>query len=412
VQQGSRLAAALATCLLILAGGLAGAAAAGAGMRFGMDPAAIQPLARFGAKPGYAMYWAGAWNERAGFGYLGSLADSIADQSIQPVVQWYYWGGDISPSCVSDGCWGGGVWKSRANWWSDAYRLADALHGGLRGRPGVLVLESEFNKNGIEDWEPFDGILASHARVFRERAPELRLVLGFGNWQPWTWWRFDQAAGASDMVGFQTMRGSTRDSEARYLGVVDAILAATVALHATFGKPVLLHDLALSSYWEPQYAHDQERVVRALFARMGDLRAAGLVGVVYRALDDDPDFTLAEYYGVGERWMGLRHPMGGWKPALDDWLAGVRAASATGGLGATFQPKAQGNDWWVEVKVTAWQPLERVDARVDGGWWVQLAKQDWGAYAKSFYVHDGAGVQFRAVGWDGSTATSGTYTWW
>jgi hypothetical protein len=417
-RSGPWVATLLALAVLVVALPAPGAAPP---MRFGMDPDSVAFLAAHGAKPDYAAYWAGTWNERAGWSYLGTIADQLADQGVVPLVHWYYWGGDISPRCIDHGCWGGGVWKSQAKWNEGAVQLAKALHQGLRGRPGVVVLETEFNKNGVGAHEPFDGYLAKHTRIFRQHAPEVQLVLGFGNWKPEQWGTFDKAAAAVDMVGFQTMRGSTRDSLGSYLGAVDAIKAATVRLEAEFGKPVLLHDLALSSHWMPQWGREQEREVRELFHRLGELRAAGLAGIVYRGLDDDPGFTTKEYYGVAERHFGLRDAKGAWKPALDDWIGGVKAvrgswrgpapdpgprgdssgdAPGPEGAAASFGPRAVGNPWWVEVRVEDYA-AHRVEARVGSGAWRELGATPWGSWAASFPVPPGAAVQFRAHGPDG-----------
>lgn len=68
-----------------------------------------------------------------------------------------------------------------------------------------------------------------------------------------------------------------------------------------------------------------------------------------------------------------------------------------------------GNEWWVQVDVDASKPLRGVDARVDDdGAWMPLERKDWGAWAASFHVPDGANVEFRAQStdwfWDMSEA--------
>lgn len=86
--------------------------------------------------------------------------------------------------------------------------------------------------------------------------------------------------------------------------------------------------------------------------------------------------------------------------------------------GATTQPpayaatfrNARGNSWWVETDVTA-ANLAGVEARVDGGAWVPLAKQSWGSWAKSLRAPTGSTVQFRATSTDGASALSPTYAW-
>jgi hypothetical protein len=54
-----------------------------------------------------------------------------------------------------------------------------------------------------------------------------------------------------------------------------------------------------------------------------------------------------------------------------------------------------GNEWWVEVLVGPIEPTQ-VLARDDGGPWVPLALQSWGAWAGSFHIEPGHKVQFRA----------------
>ncbi len=78
---------------------------------------------------------------------------------------------------------------------------------------------------------------------------------------------------------------------------------------------------------------------------------------------------------------------------------------------ASFTPKAQGNDWWVETDVDANKPVVAVDARIDGGQWRALDKQDWGSWAKSIHAPDGSQVQFQAHSDSGETVTSDTYRW-
>ncbi|MES2153963.1 MAG: hypothetical protein V4510_02415 [bacterium] len=78
---------------------------------------------------------------------------------------------------------------------------------------------------------------------------------------------------------------------------------------------------------------------------------------------------------------------------------------------ATFSPSSNINEWWVEVAVTASDPLAKVEANVNGGPWTGLDATSWGTWAKSFHVASGSAVQFRATSTSGDAATSSTYTW-
>ncbi len=131
----------------------------------------------------------------------------------------------------------------------------------------------------------------------------------------------------------------------------------------------------------------------------------------------------------GGAWIALdKKPWGNWAKsffietgsdvrfrATDNW--GDQVVSETfpwlvpeGPFNATFTPKGTTNNWWVEVTVTATHKVVSVDARVNNGSWVPLAKQSWAAWAKSFFVPNGAEVQFRASnGID--TIESDPYIW-
>lgn len=77
---------------------------------------------------------------------------------------------------------------------------------------------------------------------------------------------------------------------------------------------------------------------------------------------------------------------------------------------ATFT-KGGANNWWVEVKVAANQPIATVTASVNGGSPVALPATTWGTYAKSFYVANGSTIVFTAVATDGARAQSAAFAW-
>lgn len=81
----------------------------------------------------------------------------------------------------------------------------------------------------------------------------------------------------------------------------------------------------------------------------------------------------------------------------------------SGSFSATFK-NVRGNEWWVETDVsTSGGTLSGVDARVNGGSWIALEKQDWGSWAKSFHAE--GTVEFRARSTDGQQVVSGKYSW-
>jgi hypothetical protein len=76
---------------------------------------------------------------------------------------------------------------------------------------------------------------------------------------------------------------------------------------------------------------------------------------------------------------------------------------------ASFQPR-NGNEWWIQVKVTASAPVDAVDARVNGGEWRPLDLKSYGDWAKSYQAPTGSLVEFRATG-GSEVVVSIAYRW-
>lgn len=81
------------------------------------------------------------------------------------------------------------------------------------------------------------------------------------------------------------------------------------------------------------------------------------------------------------------------------------------GFDATFL-HPRGNDWWVEVDVSANQPITRVEVQLNGGQPEPLSKTSWGSWAESMHAPSGTLVRFIAWGSDaGESSASGCYRW-
>ena len=297
-------------------------------MRFGVHVDSLAKADSHGLPMSYGVFWMGSWTQKYGWGYAEQHLANARARGITPVVHWWYWGDDISPDCVERGCQDArqGVWKDRATWYRMTRELAAVIERTMGGREAVVILESEFNKGGIEGYEPFDGYLLDQI-VELHRVPGLKVVLGFGNWGLSNWARFDRAAAASDMVGTQLLRSSVRDA-ATYHQAIDTLVSGAAHLQNTFRKPSLVIDLALSSYPSAEYEPYQEAVVRQLFQRMGEMHALGVQGIIWRAIVDDASMDTSNYHGVAERYWGVVRADGSEKPAFGPFADGVRAAAA------------------------------------------------------------------------------------
>ncbi len=330
-----------------IADGSAGATTPTTPIAFGMDAASITAQTSAGAKPDYGTFWIGPWTLSSGWGGPDGQLATMKAAGVTPAIHFYYWGDDITPTCVENGCWSSlhNAQKTRAGWESLGTQLTTHLTSKMAGEPVVVFLESEFNKGGISAYEPFDGYMAAMTDKIHAGYPNAIVVLGFGNWDNAKWGNFDRAAAAADMVGLQGMRGSTKDTEAHYNSLYDATLTGVHTLGALFpGKPIMLTDIALSSYPEPAYLQKQADNLGKFFTGTAALKEAGVTAMIYRSWLDAPNMDLANYYGQAERYWGLANG-GGAKLAQKVWVDGVnaeRTANTNNSPTASFTATASG----------------------------------------------------------------------
>jgi hypothetical protein len=306
---------------------------AAATMAFGADASSVAALASQGIPADYGTLWVGAWTLRWGWDAPDAALRALRAANVTPAVQLYYWGDDLTQGCLEQGCNG----KSVAGWDALATQLADHLRSALGGQAALVVLETEFNKAGVARYRPLDALLAQKAATLRA-VPGVRVALALGNWNPTDWTTWARAAAASDYTGLQALFGATRDAPDALATLANRTLAGARELRRDFGKPVLLDDLALSSYPEPDALAAQAGAVRQLLGCLAPLKAAGVQAILYRGFQDDPTMDLGNYYGLAERHFGLAWADGaGLKPAGIAWRDGVareRAAAVAPGAAA------------------------------------------------------------------------------
>jgi hypothetical protein len=314
-------------------------------VQFGFDTKSVQRARGLEMPVAYGSTWAGAWNQKWGWNGVEEDLRAAKAAGVTPVVQWWYWGDDISPSCVETGCTDKyhGVRKDKATWSRLSNELADLIvRVGGADAQALVVIETEFNKHGIENYEPFDGYLAEHAAIFHRRG--LKVVVGFGNWGQSQWKHFDRAVAAADLLGTMALQSSVRD-RLTYLSGADQLIAAAQYFQRTFGKPTIV-DFAFSSYPEPSYELDQDTVIRDIFRRMDEFRAAGVQAMVWRMLSDDPAFNTDNYHGIAERHFGLLRADGSPKPAFMSFLKGMLTEAETVAAPVAPAPIMNLSIWW------------------------------------------------------------------
>jgi hypothetical protein len=313
-------------------------------MQFGVDIESVKKTQALGAPIAYGALWVGSWTQKYGWAPIEAQLKEARSRGVTPVINWWYWGDDISPQCVEKGCDDRrqGVHKDKETWFRMSRELADLIDKVSGHRGAIVVLETEFNKNGIETYKPFDNFLAEQMKIFHAK-PNIKVALGFGNWGREHWNRFALSVAECDFLGTQLLQSSVRDAKT-YDNTVDTLITGAKELQRKFGKPSLVIDLALSSYPEASYAKRQADVVKELFDRLPELKRAGVQGLIWRQVADNPKFDTSNYHGIAERYWGLLHADGTPKPAFQPFVIGMQneAAHAAPAAGTGQPAKAAG----------------------------------------------------------------------
>lgn len=381
-------------------------------MSFGMDAGSLSDQRAAGVTPDYGTVWIGAWTLRTGWGSPDKQLATMRDAGVTPAIHLYYWGDDITQSCFKHGCWSDlhEAHKDQEGWADLTVQLLQHVQAQMGGRPVMIILETEFNKADIQRYEPFDAALAAKAEVIHEGYPAAQVVLGLGNWNRHLWPTWDRAAAASDAIGIQAVRAA-RDSGAAYQAVYDDTLRAAAEAAALFEKPIVLHDLALSSLEDDRLVLDQADAVNEFFSRIDELKDVGVEAMIYRSWRDSLTMDVDNTFGSAERAWGIATSRGVLKDAGRAWVVGVLTERAVEDFTAEFHTPKGINSWWVETYVKGSNVVVSVDALVDGKEPVALKKTHWGSWARSFFVAPESEVRFVAKDILGHAVESPSITW-
>ena len=82
--------------------------------------------------------------------YVGSDLDKIESRGRTPVVHFYYWGDNISPSNVENGHYDESEERqyNKSDWNAEADRLVNQIENKMDGKETIVTIELEFHKNG------------------------------------------------------------------------------------------------------------------------------------------------------------------------------------------------------------------------------------------------------------------------
>ncbi|WP_151899215.1 hypothetical protein [Vibrio mediterranei] len=233
-----------------------------------------------------------------------------------PMINYWFFGDKISPEYVT------------ANRQRYLEQIKNQLIPLLRDLPqAYLILEPEFNKQGIETWDEWDPLMLEVIQLIRKGAPQVKVGLGLGDWDkpggtP-SYASAEQAIEASDFVASMLMLSSytERAHAAPDWSAWVRALRLGDRLKKRFNKPWMLAYLSIASQpaWEQQQAVEIEKL--AFYLPM--LRSLGLFALNWFSLTDEPQ--QQGWFAEAEQSFGLLKASYQPKPALVDYQQLINA---------------------------------------------------------------------------------------
>lgn len=274
-----------------------------------------------------------------------------------PMINYWFFGDQISPKYVTE---------NRERYLDEVKNKLVPL---LRNLPqAYLILEPEFNKQGIETWDQWDPLMLEVIRIVREGAPQVKVGLGLGDWdQPGaspSYASAEKAIEASDFIASMLMLSSYTErahASPDWSAWVRALRLGE-RLQQRFNKPWMLAYLSIAS--QPSWEQQQAIEIQKLEFYLPMLRNLGLFALNWFSLTDEPQ--QAGWFAEAEKSFGLLdsryHP----KPAFEDYkrlverhnkeqyMPNVRSFQAT--LNADSELVVQAKfDHWANWKLTIQQ---------------------------------------------------------
>ncbi|MGF1734076.1 tetratricopeptide repeat protein [Photobacterium satsumensis] len=198
-----------------------------------------------------------------------------------PMINYWFFGDKISPDYV------------QANRKRYLDEVKNKLIPLLQDLPqAYLILEPEFNKQGIESWDGWDPLMLEVIALIRQGAPQVKIGLGLGDWdQPGSTPSYASAQKSietSDFVASMLMLSSYTErvhSAPDWSAWVRALRLGE-RLQQRFNKPWMLAYLSIASQpnWEAQQANELQK----LNDYLPMLQKLGLFALNWFSLTDEP----------------------------------------------------------------------------------------------------------------------------
>ncbi len=248
--------------------------------------------------------------------YPAPMINEGIQKGYTPIFIFYWFADDISDAFIQ---------KKKEDYFKTLQRFVDYLKK-IKG-PKVVILNPEFNENGVEKLKSFDYLQARSILMIKEQVEDVKVGIcpgDFGDykkiWDPQNWENFAPSvkvsAQLSDFIAFQEMRALTRNKKSEIADTPLRSLAFAVYLHKKYNKPTLLAYIAVSSYKDEALQAD----VFNEYAKLMPLfkESAKLIGVNAFHYIDVPDHK--GYFNEAEKHFGLKKADGTPKPSFKAFL--------------------------------------------------------------------------------------------
>ncbi|WP_456479285.1 hypothetical protein [Nautilia sp.] len=247
--------------------------------------------------------------------YPAETVNKFIRHGYTPIFIFYWFADDISPSFVK---------KNKQKYFSTLNSFAKYLQK-IKGKV-IVILNPEYNENGMHNSRFFDFIQAESILILKKRKnTSVGICPGdFGNydllWDEQNWETFAPSMKISsklaDFIAFQEMRALTKNKKHQIKQTPLRALAFATYLHKKYKKPTFLAYLAVSSYKD----ENLQAYVFKKFAKLMPLfkHTASLIGFNVFHYIDVPNHK--GFFSTAEQYFGLKTADGMKKPSFNEFL--------------------------------------------------------------------------------------------
>ncbi|MFI3245723.1 MAG: hypothetical protein R3Y10_04435 [Ferrimonas sp.] len=272
-----------------------------------------------------------------------ALLRMSSQEGYTPMISLWYFGDEISPEFV------------KQQWPAYLKMIHQQLIPLLSQVPtAYLLLEPEFNKNGIERWPEWDQRMLEVIALIRAKLPHVQLGLVLGDWDPTGTRSFNSAREsiqASDFIGTMLMVANYTESAHTDPDWSPWIRTLRLGqqLQQQFNKPWMIAYVAIAS--EPSWQQRQQIELAKLSHYLTQMRQYGLFALNWFSVVDEPNQT--GWFADAETSFGLFDQQYQPKPVFQQWQQLANATPNAGQLLA-WDVLSNENEARIEAQFSHW----------------------------------------------------------